>query len=137
FFGGAAAVQVLDSLIVTLHIEPMKDPRIGLLMWGELRTVRDARTGMTYRLFANAELNTVGPFYRSQIWPEDPLFPNVGSFPPNTREARVLILLHELGHLIKGPNGTWLIPDDGGNAGLSKQNTRMIESKCGEEIRSL
>ena len=36
--------------------------------------------------------------------------PGVGAFQPNTREARTLILLHELAHLIRGKDGRWLIP---------------------------
>jgi hypothetical protein len=61
----------------------------------------------------------------------------VGSFPPNSREARILMLLHELGHLMRGTDEKWLLPDDGNNMGDSMRNTRKIESVCGNEIRSL
>lgn len=137
FFGGAAATQVLDNLAVTLQNGLNSDPSIGLMMSGRSAHFLNSQTGISYRLFADAEINSIGPFYKSKVWPEDPFIPNVGSFRPNTREARVLILLHELAHLIKGPNETWLIPDDGGNPELSKKNTLTVESMCGEQIRSL
>jgi hypothetical protein len=47
------------------------------------------------------------------------------------------MLLHELGHLMKGPNGDWLLPDDGKSFTDSLSNTRKIESICGEQIRAL
>lgn len=137
FFGGAAATQVLDNLAVTLQNGPISDPRIGLMMSGRSAHFLNSQTGISYRLFTAAEINIIGPFYKSKVWPEDQFVPNVGSFRPNTREARVLILLHELAHLIKGPDEAWLIPDDGGNPELSKKNTLTVESKCGEQIRSL
>jgi hypothetical protein len=137
FFGEAASAQVLENLAVTLQNGLIRDPSIGLMMFGQSTNFFNSQTGISYRLFAKAEINTSGPFYKSKVWPEDPFIPNVGSFPPNTREARVLILLHELAHLIKGPDETWLIPDDGGNTELSKKNTLTVEAKCGEQIRSL
>jgi hypothetical protein len=115
----------------------IRDARMGLIMSGPSTNISNSQTGISYRLFANAEINTIGPFYRAKVRPEDPPIPNVGSFLPNTREARVLILLHELAHLIKSNDGTWLINDDGGNAELSKQNTQRVESRCGREIRAL
>jgi len=54
----------------------------------------------------------------------------------NTREARVLMFLHELGHIVKA-DGNWRLPDDGRDAGLSRANTRKIENVCGDEIRNL
>jgi hypothetical protein len=137
FFGGAAATQVLDNLAVTLQDGLISDHNVGLMMSGRSTNFYDSQTGISYRLFADALINSIGPFYKSKVWPEDPFFSKVGSFRPNTREARVLILLHELAHLIKGPNGTWLIPDDGGSPELSKKNTLTVESRCGEQIRSL
>jgi hypothetical protein len=86
-------------------------------------------------LFKQAEINSFGAFYRSKTFPAEPFVPNMGSFRPNTREVRVLILLHELAHLIKGSDGRWLIPDDGTDAQLSRANTLTIESKCGQQIR--
>jgi hypothetical protein len=137
FFGGAAAVHVLDGLAVTLQNGLIKDPRTGLMMSGRSINVFDSQTGISYRLFTNAEINSSGPFYKSKVRPEDPFVPNVGSFRPNTRAARALILLHELAHLIRGRDGVWLIPDDGGKPELSHRNTMIVESRCREEIRAL
>ena len=137
FFGGVVTAQVLDNFAVTIQNTSIRDPRIGLVMSGKYTNFFDSQTGISYRLFANAQINTIGPFYRAKVRPEDPFIPNVGSFLPNTRKARVLILLHELAHLIKGPDGIWLIPDDGGNARLSRTNTQTIELRCGREIQAL
>ena len=137
FFGGVSSVQVFDNFVVRLKDRLIADPRMGLVMSGQIINVYNSRSGVSYRLFADAQINSIGAFYKSKVRPEDPLIPNVGSFLPNTREARILILLHELAHLIRGKDGTWLIPDDGGNRELSRQNTQTVESKCGREIRSL
>jgi hypothetical protein len=106
-------------------------------MAGFFDTYVVSESEVTYRIFEVAEINTAGPFYKSKTFPAEPFVPDVGSFRPNTREARVLILLHELAHLIKGRDGRWLIPDDGGNVSLSRQNTLTVESRCGRQIRRL
>jgi hypothetical protein len=137
FFGGIESRKVLDELVMKLREHSINDCRTGVRMSGLFADYVHSESGISYRLFAEAELNTGGPFYKSKTFPAEPFVPNVGSFRPNTREARVLILLHELAHLIKGSNGTWLIPDDGGNPQLSRQNTRTVESRCGQQIRAL
>lgn len=135
FFGGRASERVLEELVIRLDEKRIGDVRISVSMYGRF-TFADAE-GITYRLFATAKLNTHGPFYRAKVFPAEPLIPNVGSFRPNTREARVLILLHELAHLIRGKDGLWLIPDDGHDPQLSRQNTNKVESRCGKQIRNL
>ena len=139
FFGGHTAQDVLELLVIELREERMNDASIGIRMAGPFTSFANAaeEEGVSYRLFARAELNTEGPFCKAKVFAAEPLVPNVGSFRPNTREARVLILLHELAHLIQGRNGTWLIPDDGGNPQLSRQNTSTVESRCGVQIRNL
>jgi len=47
------------------------------------------------------------------------------------------MFLHELGHLLQGQSGDWLLPDDGGDEVLSRDNTRKIESVCGDQIKNL
>ncbi|MEO8433717.1 MAG: hypothetical protein ABI596_02395 [Pyrinomonadaceae bacterium] len=136
FFGGSASVDVLGELVIKLRTASCNDTRMGMRMSGPFTLVK-SENGISYRLFKEAELNTAGPFYKSKTFPSEPFVPKVGSFRPNTREARVLILLHELAHLVKGANGTWLIPDDGGNPQLSRQNTLTVESRCGQQIRAL
>ena len=137
FFVGSGSRQVLDELVIRLRIQLMTDRRIGIRMSGTFTSLVEPQEGISYRLFEQAEINSIGAFYRSKTFPAEPLVPNMGSFRPNTREARVLILLHELAHLIKGRDGRWLIPDDGNDAQLSRSNTLTVESKCGQQIRAL
>jgi hypothetical protein len=137
FFAGSGSRQVLDELVIRLRIRLISDSRIGIRMSGTFTSLVEPQEGISYRLFDQAEINSIGAFYRSKTFPAEPLVPNMGSFRPNTREARVLILLHELAHLIKGRDGTWLIPDDGSDAQLSRTNTLTVESKCGQQIRAL
>jgi hypothetical protein len=137
FFAGGGSRQILDELVVRLRTRSMSDSRIGIRMYGTFTSLIEPQEGISYRLFAEAEINSIGAFYRSRVFPAEPPVPNMGSFRPNTREARVLILLHELAHLIKGRDGTWLIPDDGNDTQLSRSNTLTVESKCGQQIRAL
>jgi len=137
FFRGNGARQVLSELVVRLREQVIPDARIGVRMSGTFTNLREPESGLYYRLFEKADLNSLGPFYRSKTFPSQPLVPHMGSFSPNTRGARVLILLHELAHLIKGTHDTWLIPDDGANAQVSRLNTQTIETKCGQQIRAL
>jgi len=137
FYGGSKVVYVLDELTVRLQSRPLRDPRIGLRMSGPFTFFGASGKGISYRLFEKAEINYGGPFYKAKSFADEPHIPRIGSFGPNTREVRVLILLHELAHLILGPNRRWLIPDDGDNPTLSHENTEMIESRCGGQIRVL
>jgi hypothetical protein len=137
FFGGIGSRQVLDELVIRLQIRPMGDSRIGIRMSGTFSSQVEPQKGLSYRLFERADINGQGAFFRAKVFPAEPFVPNVGSFLPNTREARVLILLHELAHLIKGKDGAWLIPDDGNSPQLSRRNTLTVESNCGQQIRAL
>ena len=137
FFAGSGSRQIMDELVARLRTRAMSDNRISIRMYGTFTNLVEPQEGISYRLFAEAEINSIGAFYRSKVFPAEPMVPNMGSFRPNTREARVLILLHELAHLIKGRDGTWLIPDDGNDAQLSRSNTLTVESKCGQQIRAL
>ena len=115
----------------------MADVKVSIEMSGLTRTVKSMRTGVSYRLFDKAVINTAGPFYNMKLSVASPTVPNVGSFRPNSPEARATILLHEMGHLIQGADGHWLLPNDGNNAEQSKQNTATIEDRCGEQIKEL
>jgi hypothetical protein len=137
FFGGGAAQGVLTELVINLRATRMNDSRIGVRMSAPFTLFVNAENGSSYRLFADAELNMAGPFYKAKVFAAEPFVPSVGSYRPNTREARALILLHELAHLIEGKNKTWLIPDDGDSPQLSRLNTTTVESKCGRQIRAL
>lgn len=138
FGGGAFAIEVLNDLAAQLKTEHLNTTSIGMMMSGDQQNVVKTSTGQTYRLFARALLNTDGPFFRDRnSMPDRTNVPRVGSFAPNTRAARVLILLHELAHLIRRPDGDWLIPNDGRDVEQSERNTALIESMCGAEIKAL
>jgi hypothetical protein len=136
FFGGSSeVVAVLDGLAGRIRLMRLPDRFIGIRMSGGETTFISYLTGYEYRLFKQVTINTAGPFYNSGN-AFSPM-PRCGSFWPNTREARALMLLHELGHMIKGANGKWLLPDDGNSDQLSKSNTRLVESRCMAQIKAL
>ena len=138
FFGGSeTAVEVLNTLFGQLQTSRLSTTRTGLSMFGTTRSISNARTGASYRMFEKAVINTTGPFYQRKFAPSDPFVPNVGSFQPNTREARAAIVLHELGHLLQGANGSWLLPNDGESDEQSRKNTSKIEERCGEQLKNL
>jgi len=135
FFGGPAiATTVLDDFIG--HVQYGYLPvATSFEMKGEGTDVRDLNSGAHYRRFARMTVNYRGAFYKDRNFSAERT-PRVGSFSPNTRSARALILLHELGHLINR-NGNWLIPDDGSDSWRSAENSRLIEQTCREQLRWL
>jgi hypothetical protein len=138
YFGGSnAAEEVIVQLVAQLQNERMQDNTVGIRMSGGFVTFDKSENGFSYRLFAQAKINTIGPFYKSKTFVQEAFVPGVGSFMPNTREVRVLILLHELAHLLMAPDGRWLIPDDGNNPKQSALNTALIETKCKDQVRLL
>jgi hypothetical protein len=68
--------------------------------------------------------------------------PALGGFPAGSNGAQLVALMHELGHLVKNPNGTGpLLPDDGSSPSQSQTNTdTMLNYRgkngktCKEEI---
>lgn len=138
FFGDTkTAEEVLRRLATQFRLHLLRDSRTGIEISGNFTYFDPTENHRGYRLFAVATINTAGPFLKAKVFPAEPFVPRVGSFEPNTREARVLMLLHELAHLVGAQNGNWLIPDDGNALALSKQNTQLIESQCREQILSL
>ncbi|MCA1616208.1 MAG: hypothetical protein LC800_19320 [Acidobacteria bacterium] len=138
FYGGPArAALVFNKFAERLRTGWLPEARTGSSMSGGYYNVTHAPTGQTYRLFEKAVLNNEGPFYRRHVSAGANLIPRVGGFGPATREARALILLHELGHLLRGADGEWLLKDDGHDAHLSARNTAVVEDNCGAQIRAL
>lgn len=136
FFGGPEAIQALNQL--TQQIRPAHlDRHIGMRMTGETTIVLNFNTGFRYRLFDKAEVNINGPFYQVSGFPGGSTIPSVGNFAPNSREARVTLLLHELGHLIRKSDGQWVLRDDGNDSWRSEQNTQRVIEACGKQIREL
>ena len=116
FYSGPSAISALNELV--RRLTPTYFNRaIALRMRGTTTWVQDNRTGRYYRLFEKAEVNLNSSFYKGNSSVSEPRTPTIGYFQPNTREARVTILLHELGHLLRKPNKEWVLPDDGADPG--------------------
>jgi hypothetical protein len=137
FYGGpGAATIVFNGFVRNVKSQPLTRD-VAFRMAGRLRLIREPATGASYRLFESAMVNTNGSFYQRR---DDPLrkFPSdVGRFSAGSRQARALILLHELGHLIQDENGDWLLPDDDHNGAQSRANTLRVEQECREQLKSL
>jgi len=137
FYGGPrAATTVLNDFVVLVQSQPMQR-EVTFQMVGTPRVLRDPATGASYRLFDRTLVNTNGSFYQRRVelmreYPSD-----IGDFAPGSRQARALILLHELGHLIQDENGDWLIPDDGHNGPQSKANTLRVQQACRVQLATL
>src|SRR6266480_1142640 len=82
FFAGSGSRQILDELVIRLRIRLMSDSRIGIRMSGTFSLV-EPYDGVSYRLFEQAEINSIGAFYRSKTFPAEQSVPNMGSFRPN------------------------------------------------------
>jgi hypothetical protein len=135
FFGGSrVAVKVFNELARQLRRKTLGAGDVGLVMKGSYTWYQDARGGASYRLFDEAAVNSNGPFF--VVPPPSGARFQVGRFPATSRAGKALMLLHELGHLIRGPSG-WLLPNDGGDAGLSDRNTRTVESRCLGQLLAL
>jgi hypothetical protein len=136
FRGPEASVYVFSNFMAGVKRSHLP-AGIGVKMSGDYTNILNAETKLKFRLFDKTSINTAGPFYQRKGSLSSATIFGIGSFPPSSREARVLMLLHELGHLMKGSDDKWLIPDDGNSMEDSLENTRKIELICGEQIREL
>jgi hypothetical protein len=137
FFGGpAVSIEAFNQLVGRLRKDYLPGS-IAMRMTGETTNFRSERTKKQYRVFEKVLINAKGPFYQRSFSTADPHVPAIGTFEPNTKQARVLIFLHELGHLIEGQDGAWLLPNDGNSENVSRLNTRKIEGVCGTQIKNL
>ncbi len=138
FFGGpAVAVEVLNSFALRLRRKNLGDGELAIRMSGDYENYRNLRTGGSYRLFKEASLNTSGPFSRRAEVRGPEREQVVGRFSARSRQGRALVLLHEMGHLIRGRNGVWLLPNDGYDAAQSERNTQAVEDRCVEQLVAL
>ena len=137
FYGGPRkATTVLNSFVPLVESHRLLK-ELSFLMTGRPRIIHNPITGLSYRLFDKATVNSDGSFYHRRL---DSLhrFPaDVGSFLPGTRQARALILLHELGHLIEREDHSWLLPDDGHDGAQSARNTLLVQHACRVQLESL
>ena len=131
FYGGPTAIEVLNQLKQQLRPTHLNST-VGVRMTGRTMKLTSLQYPLSYRLFDKAELNLEGPFYRGNDFRSER---SIGGFLPNTREARVTILLHELGHLVETPDKQWLLPNDGASGSLVRKNTERVIAVCGKQIR--
>lgn len=137
FFGGPeSSIDIFNQLISRVRKDYLAFT-IGIQMSGAITSGTNFQTKARYRLFDKVSINANGPFYRRRYSDSQQTVPGVGSYAPNTREARALMLLHELGHVVEGKSGAWLLPNDGNDHSLSRENTRRIEDICGTQIKTL
>ena len=137
FYGGprAATMALNDLLRVVQSRQLLRE--LSFQMGGKLTIIHDTVSGATYRIFDRTFVNIQGSFYQRRWEPMRRLPADVGSFSPGSRRARALILLHELGHLIEGPDGKWLLPDDGFDGQQSNANSLRVEKTCRVQLEAL
>jgi len=132
FYGGTSAIEALTDFVQQLKPTYL-DRGIALRMSGPTTMFQNYRTGFTYRLFEKAEINMGGPFYRSN-GPLERHIALTGRYEANTRGSRIVVLLHELGHLVRGANRNWLLEDDGDNRAQSIRNSERVTGICSQQI---
>jgi hypothetical protein len=136
FYGGPdAATEVLNHLIVRIAKSDLRRD-VAFAMNGTFVSRQSRSPNVSYRLFEKTSVNRLGAFYRRKSEFEPDISP-IGQFVAGTRPARALILLHELGHLVQGPNHEWLLEDDGRDDYKSKRNTEKVQKACQRELKSL
>jgi RHS repeat-associated protein len=96
---------------------------------------------MHYRVPKDGVVNDVGAFLATfNMLARRRNYP-IGGYQPNTTRARVLMLLHEVAHLLYDPAAPSnpLIPDDNQttNSGQSVRNTETVKRACKTEIEKL
>jgi hypothetical protein len=134
-YGGRGAIEALNELMSVLRPTYL-DRHIAVRMSGQTTLFRNAGSGFTFRMFEKAEINRNGSFYRGNAtW--DRRTPLAVGFEPNTRKTRVALLLHELGHLVRGADKQWVLSDDGHDLDLSEKNTQYVVHVCRQEIESV
>lgn len=137
FFGGPRLATVaLNALRPRLRTAKLLN-NVGIVMQGQVINGQDAKTGLRFRLFEKSQVNVTGPFFRSTSNLTQGFFRSIGRYPANTRRARALMLLHELGHLMPSGGGHWLLPDDGDDPIRVAANTDTVMNTCSAQIDSL
>jgi hypothetical protein len=134
-YGGPVAIEALNELMRVVRPSYL-DRQIAVRMSGSTTLYRNAVTGFSFRMFEKAEINREGSFYRGNM-PSQQRVPPVANYQPNTRQTRVALLLHELGHLVRGADKNWLLLDDGHDRDLSEKNTKYIVDVCRDDIAAV
>lgn len=134
-FGGPPAIEALNELVRVVRPAYL-ERHIAMRMSGTTTMYRNASTGFSFRMFEKAEINMAGSFYRGNT-PSDRRFAMIGDYQPNTRKSRVALMLHELGHLVRGADKKWVLSDDGNDLDLSIKNTEHVVDVCRNEIEAV
>lgn len=134
-YGGPMAIEALNEL--TRKLRPAYlEKHIAVRMSGPTTMFRNAITGFSFRMFDKAEINMAGSFYRGNT-PTGGHVPLIANYQPNTRQTRVTLLLHELGHLVRREDKQWVLADDGNDIELSVKNTEHVVDVCRDEITAV
>jgi hypothetical protein len=137
FFGGSSRpVEAFNEFARQLRRKAIGDGVVAIRMSGGYTVYHNQSTGASFRLFAEASINSSGPFFIRNPSPQAVRL-LVGRFPFPSKGARALTLLHELGHLVRGADGKWLLPNDGGDRRLSERNTSEVEGRCLNQLMAL
>jgi RHS repeat-associated protein len=138
FFGG---MEVAPYILQRLELQPGSLPNRDVGIQMTFPTTADgAYQNVQYRRpSTSGVVNTDGPFYSAFYPGTSDRRPNVGPYRAGTAQARVLMVLHEMAHMIRPPGGTgWLIPNDGplhpNYPNQSRENTQTVHDVCGDEI---
>lgn len=131
-YGGPAAIEALNEMVRILRPAYI-DRHIAVRMSGTTTMFKNASNGFSFRVFEKVEINKQGSFYRGNS-PSEHRIPTVANYQPNTRQTRVALLLHELGHLVRGADKKWVLSDDGTDIDLSIRNTEYVVDVCRDEI---
>ena len=134
-YGGPGAIEALNELMRVFRPAYL-ERHIAVRMSGPTTLHENAVTGFSFRMFEKAEINKYGSFFRHNT-PYGQRPPLVAEFQPNTRRARVAVLLHELGHLVRGADKKWVLSDDGEDLALSARNTKYVVDVCRKEIAAV
>ena len=137
FYGGPREATTVLNVFVRQVKTRLLDQKVSFQMGGKRRLIHDTLIGARYRLFDKSVVNVNGSFYQRRTDPMRKYPSDVGSFRPGSRPARALILLHELGHLIEGEDGAWLLPDDGNDGTQSRANTLRVQQACRMQLEKL
>jgi hypothetical protein len=132
FYGGPGAIEALNELMRIVR-PAYFDRHIAVRMSGQTTIYRNGVTGFSFRMFDKAEINKLGSFYRGNT-PSERRVPLIANFQPNTRKTRAVLLLHELGHLVRGADNEWVLSDDGHDLELSARNTEYVVDVCRDAI---
>ncbi len=101
----------------------------GIRMADGVTDVQNASTGVRYRRWGTATVNTNGPFLNPRSTAR------IGGHSPGSRRSRALQILHEVAHKVPGKaSDGGLIPGDGTDGKLSEANTEEILKHCKSEI---